>query len=432
MKRIFFAGALLLFSLIDLYSDRPEKIYFKTECSSGHMIKKHGNIRWENFEIDASEIEDEEDISLNITAVSPWIGAGKLKIYGILKEISNPCGYTPGSEIFFEKGEIGIDRSVSAGGRSGFYAKPFPCLCCFCLKRGEPEIMQPDVAGACVNLGISDFLRGDIFFEVSDEDEKSGSGWYMKNQEHGKHEIFNSGGNFIFENKFFALSAAGGLSWGKYIDPGFFGRGVVSAFIKNYAVITFMLSGVSEKYKSPEGALPLSKYRYGGDILLSPFRFLSFSGEYHNDFQMPDFYDVLYNDFSRNISGKVNFFPSDLKFSFSYVRNEKFSNEGILDRYVKYEGSSGYMGDAVRLSFKDAFYFKNSLFIKNSISLSGKIFIKTIKAEASWRRDILPDKTEDLFSEKITLDLDEADIYVALKKEGSSRYLFTTGAAFSF
>jgi hypothetical protein len=63
---------------------------------------------------------------LALGLASPWCALGPLAPCGLLRELADPLGYSPGSEVFAEEAGFRLEGSLEGASRRGLWLEPFP------------------------------------------------------------------------------------------------------------------------------------------------------------------------------------------------------------------------------------------------------------------------------------------------------------------
>ena len=415
------AGIIFLMFFIPFFCSAEVDFEIKSECSSEKDIKRRLDIKGDSLEVCAvSEKREEKDFS-TVSAFTPWFGFGHLRTKGLLTEAMNPCGYSPASEVFFERARLVLDRSIGESGNYGLFVKPMDFLTCFSLGDKDTQYIR----GVLADIALKDFSFS-LLLENSDVQEfSSPSSWYLsKPEKKGDAELWNLLFNCIFEKEWFLLSLTAGYSWGDYVERGFFNRDYITFFYSNIFELNFMFAGTTEEYLAPGGSIPASQYKYGADVWFRPWKPLKLSGVWYTDYKRPDSKDLYYNDFARHLTLKAALYLWDFTISASCGADTVFDNTSETTGKRHYQGSLVYDTDYFRLSISNQWYTEDDRYCRDVVIVGCKFYFEYLQAGFIWNRDIGEEIT-DSFSEELVLRLDNFRLNLAHKKNGDKLSVFT-------
>ena len=378
----------------------------RSECSSEKVIERRVDIKGDVLEVCATDEKSEEKDFNSVSLITPWFGFGHLKTRGLFTEAMNPCGYSPTSEVFFEKTRLTLDRSIGDSGTFGVFVKPLEFMTFFSLGNFEDQYIR----GAMVNISINDFSIA-LLLENSDvQPYSSPSSWYMaKPESEGGAELWTLMLNCIYERDWFLVSLSGGTCWGSYAERGF--------FYNNIFELNFMFAGTTEEYLAPGGTIPASQYKYGADVWVRPWRPLKLSGVWYADYKRPDYKDLYYNDFARHLTLKSTLYAGDFTFTASYDADTIFSNTSETTEKREYLGSTVWDTDMVRLSLSNQWYFEDDRYSRDVFTTGFRLYFEYLQAGFIWKRDIGEEIT-DTYTTELLLRLDHVRFKFTHKKIG--------------
>ena len=386
----------------------------RSECSSEKVIERRVDIKGDVLEVCATDEKSEEKDFNSVSLITPWFGFGHLKTRGLFTEAMNPCGYSPTSEVFFEKTRLTLDRSIGDSGTFGVFVKPLEFMTFFSLGNFEDQYIR----GAMVNISINDFSIA-LLLENSDvQPYSSPSSWYMaKPESEGGAELWTLMLNCIYERDWFLVSLSGGTCWGSYAERGFFNRDYLTFFYNNIFELNFMFAGTTEEYLAPGGTIPASQYKYGADVWVRPWRPLKLSGVWYADYKRPDYKDLYYNDFARHLTLKSTLYAGDFTFTASYDADTIFSNTSETTEKREYLGSIVWDTDMVRLSLSNQWYFEDDRYSRDVFTTGFRLYFEYLQAGFIWKRDIGEEIT-DTYTTELLLRLDHVRFKFTHKKIG--------------
>jgi hypothetical protein len=213
-----------------------------------------------------------------------WVRAGPLAPAGLLREANNPLGFTPQSDVFFERTGLPLDRSLDATrsclllmpipGSLGLYAVPStigtPSYGCFasilarngCCIEGFLSVTRPD----------ADDARDD---------------WFDPTPPFPGGQLLVAGTRTRMSCPWFSCTATVVTSQGERVPPGSFAEVRVSAFARD-EYVTLLLGGLNGAYRNPRGAACREASLFAGAAgITRPFGSLRF--QYGLRIDKPDF-----------------------------------------------------------------------------------------------------------------------------------------------
>lgn len=398
-----------------------QDIKISSKVTSDWSVRSKADYRNKNFEATAINIESDEKNYTMCSVECDYFGFGKLKLRGLFSEIQNPCGYNPGSEVFFTRTYLTIDKSVSDSGRTGIYVEPFPWLCFFSLWDSN----DANVNGISLGFSSANIEFSCMFQDSHVSDVKNGSSWYLtRSEQYEGCELMNVISSLNFITDWFSLMLCGGTCFGDYVNAGFYNRDMLSVYCFSWLELNILFSGTTEHYLAPTGKIPLSQYKYGAEIILWPFRDLKLSCMYYNDYQRPDMKDESYNDFTRNLNTSAVFSPGDFRFSLAYVWNDKFANDGTVSDKARIEAGASYSGDLFYIGVKNTYYLEEKDGVRNYTTVTGKMKGDFLRGEVTYRHDVT-DELADSFLEKIVFDFRHLEIVLSHEKPAHKKSIFS-------
>jgi hypothetical protein len=184
-----------------------------------------------------------------VAVTLPWMRLGPLRASGIMREASDPLGFTAQSGVFRERTGLSVKGSLPAG-EQGFLCMPFPDdmgLFCVPLPDGGLEYgcfySLPSSGGGSVEGFVS------LSQPAAAEPEE---GWYCTVPAYPGGTLLDAAGRFLLRLPLLSLDAAAGSSSGERTAPGMFGRLLLSTGGRE-ASASLLIGGADAAYRTPEG-----------------------------------------------------------------------------------------------------------------------------------------------------------------------------------
>jgi hypothetical protein len=167
----------------------------------------------------ASSADGAESALPALALSTPWLLFGPAAGTGLLREASNPLGFSPGSDVFTERTGVRLDGSLPAGD-PGFLCMPVPeVLGFYCLP-------CPNGARACgcfASLQFRPGLRAEGFLGSSEsKSEHSGEEWFRSHPADPGGVVTVTGVRLEVELSGLSLGATLGGSFSERAPPGSF------------------------------------------------------------------------------------------------------------------------------------------------------------------------------------------------------------------
>jgi hypothetical protein len=180
---------------------------------------------------------------------SPWVHAGPLSPAGLLREANNPLGFSPQSDVFFERTGLPLDRSLE-GTRSGLLFMPIPDVLGFYV---APSRLGVPAHGCFASVLSRNGSGVEGFLSISRPDpEELGDDWFAGSAPFPGGELLVAGSRVRVSFPGFSCIATAGTSRGERVPPGAFWHLRAAAFTTG-AYATFLAGGSSSTYRSPRG-----------------------------------------------------------------------------------------------------------------------------------------------------------------------------------
>jgi hypothetical protein len=238
---------------------------------------------------------------------SPWFVIGPLNRYGLLREIYNPLGYSPASDIYSEKTNLKLKGSFSYSRYQGLVFNPLPPLLSFYLidKVDYPwQVMKHNTwqLGGVLNLPISKFFYTEFLMSTSEGKLKNDyEEWFSKIPVFPGARIINLAQKIGICGDFYNIIITNALSTGELVEPGNYSYALLG-FNSNCMETKFFGGVCNGNYLSPEFEYNKNWLGCGFYTLLSPAHWFNLSIEYKRDFEHKEVLPVTF----LGGSGKLN------------------------------------------------------------------------------------------------------------------------------
>ena len=179
----------------------------------------------------------------------PWVHAGPLSPPGLLREANHPLGFSPQSDVFFERTGLPLDRSLE-GTKPGLLFMPFPEVLGFYV---APSRLGLPAYGCFASVLSRNGSGVEGFLSLSrPETEELGDDWFAASAPFPGGELLVAGSRVRVSFPGFVCLATVGTSRGERVLPGAFWHLRASAFATG-AYATLLAGGSGGTYRSPRG-----------------------------------------------------------------------------------------------------------------------------------------------------------------------------------
>jgi hypothetical protein len=203
----------------------------------------------------------ETEATLGFSA--PWICVGPLSLTGLLREASNPMGYSAGSEVFQERTCLRLDSSFPLSSR-GLIWMPVPGALGFFLIEGRGEA---PALGSFANLMVGPGLGVEVVLLLEKPPAVAAEeAWLPSSAPWPGGRLLRTAIRIMADNPGLSLTAALGSTLAERALPGMFWHLVGDA---SGAVVSgsMLLAGATRSYLLPDGSTPAQaasvEYRLG-------------------------------------------------------------------------------------------------------------------------------------------------------------------------
>lgn len=253
MRRLF---SILLF-LLSLAPARGESTVVSLE-SSGDLTAtirfrcalSNGTLRlfcaWQDC---ASTAGGAEAALPTLALSSPWLIFGPVSIAGLLREASNPLGFSSGSDVFVERTGLLLDGSLPPGS-PGFLCMPMPdVLGLFCL----PCACGALAYGCFVNVQPAAVCRAEGFLTLTESrSESNGEEWFRASPANPGGAVMVTGVRVLLDFPGLSLGTTFGGSLCERSPPGSFWH-LHGSWHWNGFFAEAILGSADGTYRRPDG-----------------------------------------------------------------------------------------------------------------------------------------------------------------------------------
>lgn len=227
---------------------------------------------------------------------SPWFIIGPVNRYGLLREIYNPLGYSPASDVYAEKTGFKLNGSFSYSQYQGLVLNPLPSYISFYLINTEnnlDQLLRPDTwqftrlsawqFGGLLNLELMELLFIDFLISTSETEIKNDyEEWFSKIPVFPGARILNLAQKIGILGDFYKLIITNVISVGELVGPGNFSYALLG-FNCDYMESKFFGGVCTDNYLSPEFKYNKNWLGCGFYTLLTPVKWFDLSVEYKRD-----------------------------------------------------------------------------------------------------------------------------------------------------
>jgi hypothetical protein len=217
----------ILLSLLSLASARGESTVLSLE-SSGDLTARislrcalsNGTLRlfcaWQDC---ASTAGGPEAALPTLALSSPWLIFGPVSPMGLLREASNPLGFSPRSDVFVERTGLLLDGSLPPGS-PGFLCMPLPDVFgLFCLPCARGALAY----GCFVNIQPAAECRAECFLTLTESRPESlGEEWFSASPANPGGVVMVTGARLLLDFPGLSLGMTFGGSQSERSPPGSF------------------------------------------------------------------------------------------------------------------------------------------------------------------------------------------------------------------
>jgi len=179
----------------------------------------------------------------------PWLVCGPLTGEGLLREASNPLGFSAGSDVFAERTGVRVDGSLPAG-PPGFLCMPLPGALGF---YSLPCSNRARVCGCFAGIQASAGLRVEGFLSFSkSESEESGEEWFLSTPVNPGGAMTSGGLRLAVDFHGLSLGATAGGSFAERAPAGSF-QLLHGSWHENAFFAEALVGRIDAAYRRPDG-----------------------------------------------------------------------------------------------------------------------------------------------------------------------------------
>ena len=194
----------------------------------------------------------------------PWLRCGPLLVRGILRQVSDPVGFTAWSSAFQERTALVLDGELSSSGQ-GVLLMPVPELCgVFCrpVRTGGCEYG----AFGCVPLGAGAAAEGAIVVSRP-APQAAPDDWFLTRSPFPGGDVTDFCARLVLNSPSLGFSFTSGTSSARWAGPGAFSNLWMSARVPGLRAAV-LLAGATPGYRAPDGACTSAASRLSAMVRL--------------------------------------------------------------------------------------------------------------------------------------------------------------------
>jgi hypothetical protein len=188
---------------------------------------------------------------------TPWLVLGPVEPGGLLRELANPLGFTPGSGVFGERSGLRLESSLSGTSRRGLQLAPLPERLGLYAVRSRTV---PFTFGGLLRLPLGRAGEAEALAQlVLPPQPAAAEAWFAGEPAHLGGPLVHLAGRFALQSSANPRQPAGPiLSWGAALcagpmaRPGLYNR-ITAGLETGPAAAEALLGFCTEEYRTPEG-----------------------------------------------------------------------------------------------------------------------------------------------------------------------------------
>ncbi len=314
-------------------------------------VKYYAAMDDENYEVSAVLFSDYYSVflmsscsSLNMEETldfsfdSDRLKAGRLILSGVWLEITNPFGYSAGSEVYTEPDGVECDFSTDNGGFYGFYADlPFGVDILFMDRRGL-------WAGAAKRVILNDVLSVCAYIKISDKKERKEDAWIVPDGFIPVSAPLYTGAEIAAVKDSFSSGLLLIISGGRYVVPGYFVR--FHGHLDSEHVAADQLFVYSDGRYVPGGnVFERNRIEVSSRVMWVPSGIFSFTAASGYREKYPGAFPSVYIEKELDFSLSSRITPGSFIFTVKGSRSVNYEESGIREEPYTVEGSAGAVHD---------------------------------------------------------------------------------------
>ena len=259
---------------------------------------------------------------------SPWLTAGPVYSKGMISEIFNPLGYSPGSNVIKQRSGFNLDGSITGGTKKGLIFSPFPGF--FTLFYLNSKKIRKFGGYFCIPF--NEYVKIEYLSCLSNPDrDEVRESWFIDEPGFRGGEIINNAIKLLIKYPSFMFFFTFSISGGQLISRGMFTH--ISFLINKNFFSLESLSGYSDNYITPNGKPCNKAWIAGIDVFIkfSKFFWLGSEVNYKADCPGLKYYNYIPSDLEYliKIRSEVTINKTaGLVFKSEYKRNIDFDKYG--------------------------------------------------------------------------------------------------------
>jgi hypothetical protein len=184
-----------------------------------------------------------------VAVMLPWMRLGPLRATGVMREASDPLGFTAWSGVFRERTGLAVKSSLPAG-EQGFLCMPIPDdLGLFCVPLPEGGLEY----GCFCSLPPRGGVSAEGFISLSrPEASEPGEEWYCTMPAFPGGSLLDAAARLLLRLPSFVIAATAGASSAERAEPGMFGHLCLSTEGRGVSA-SLLIGGADAAYRTPEG-----------------------------------------------------------------------------------------------------------------------------------------------------------------------------------
>lgn len=233
----------------------------------------HGQLRY----FVAAEQTDRRVSDVLAGFSSPFFTFGPVSRFGLLRELFNPLGFSPGSSAFFEKTQLSLNGAFQPDSRRGVVWEPLPEHLGLFMFHSDN---RPVKGGAlfCLPLGEELRLEGTLMTSMP-EDELDFEQWFAKRAPFSGGSLVHAAGKLGIDRSHHYLNFTTAACSGDRVAPGLFTH--LSGGADFGAVLIDLLLGLSTaSFIDPDGEYAQNWLVTGAKLNVSPWKLCWLTGAY--------------------------------------------------------------------------------------------------------------------------------------------------------
>jgi len=278
--------------------------------------------------------------TLDYSFDSDRLKAGRLDLSGVWLEITNPFGYSAGSEVYAEQDGADCDFSTDKGGSYGLYADlPFGVDILFMNRRGL-------WAGAAERVILNEVFSVCAYIKISDKEERSEDDWIITDGFIPVSAPVYAGAEIAAVKDSFSSGLLLFISGGRYVVPGYFARFHVHLDSEHFTADQLFVYS-DGRYVPGGNIFERNRIEVSSRVMWVPSGIFSFTAASGYLEKYPGAFPSVYIEKKLDFSLSSRITAGSFVFTAKGARSVNFEESGIREEPYTAEGSAGAVHDGL-------------------------------------------------------------------------------------